>query len=201
MRLVEEKDVEIKESLQNGAGAGVFAKTRIEEGVILPYFALLKNANEAVNNQDDDTYFMAVTYVKDSKARNIKSLIADGNPRLKATRKLKPEFKATTLVNESSNSPPNCIFVNNSILSKDDIVQAFKKRKLVPITLLVTVRNIEKGEELYSMYGTDYERDYEVWKDTKGIKIDLINKAHDIVDSSRDDLVDIFCNKFGACSM
>ena len=198
MRLVQREDVAIKQSLQTGAGKGVFAKTRLQEGVVLPYFALLKNTKEAVDNQDDDTYFMAVTYVNDGKKpRNISSLIADGNPKLKAMKRLKPEFKATTLVNESSNSPPNCIFVNNSILSKNDIVQAYLKNKLIPITLLVTVRDIQAGEELYSLYGSDYERDYKVWKDRNGIRNALVNRAHDIVDESRDQLLNIFCNDFG----
>ena len=193
MRLVEADDVEIRTSDQKGAGRGVFAKRTLEEGVILPYFALIKNLEEAEENEDDDTYFMAVTYVNQyGKPRNIKALIADGNPNIKSIKKIKPHLISTTLVNESSNCPPNCVFVNNSILSKEEIVKAYKESKLVPITLLIVAKQIEKGEELYTLYGGDYERDYKIWRDRGGIKNALIDRAHDIVEESQQELADIF---------
>lgn len=193
MRLIQEDDIELKKSMQQGAGRGVFAKKRLQEGVILPYFTLLKNIEDAEENRDDDTYFMAVTYVNGkNKPRNITSLIADGNPKLKSIKKIKPHITWTAFVNESSNCPPNCIFVNNSILTKDDIVQAYKEFRPVPITLMVTARQIEKGEELYTLYGGDYERDYKIWRDRKGIKNALIDRAHDIVEASHSQLIEMF---------
>lgn len=193
MRLVQEDDVEIKASSQTGAGRGIFAKRQLEEGVVFPYFALIKNLQDAEDNEDDDTYFMAVTYVNGkNKPRNITALIADGNPKTKSIKKIKPHFRTTTLVNESSNSPPNCIFVNNSILTKDDIVQAYREFRPVPITLMITARQIEEGEELYTLYGGEYERDYKLWRDRKGIKNALIDRAHDIVEASHSQLVDMF---------
>lgn len=41
------------------------------------------------------------------------------------------------------------------------------------ITLMVTVREIEEGEWFCTLRGSEYERDYEVWRDRKGIKGDL----------------------------
>jgi hypothetical protein len=193
MRLIQKNEVEIKPSLQVGAGNGIFAKRRIEEGVVLPYFTLIKVLAETDENEEDDTYFMEVTYTNDKKKpRNISALIADGNPSIDALKKISPHLRAATLVNESTTSPPNCIFVNNSILSKKDILSAYTKSVPIPVTLLVTVTSIEKGEELYTLYGGDYAREYRVWRDRKGIKNSLVCKAYDIVEKSHDQLIDFF---------
>lgn len=187
IRMVDKDDVALRNSEMVGAGKGVFCKRGIEAGTILPYYALLKKLEEVDN--DDDTYFMSVTYVNDKgKVRNIASMVADGNPILPSMKKLPRNLRAASYVNEASTSPPNCVFVNNVCLSKNEIVKAYKSATPIPITLLVVPHDLDQGDELLTMYGSDYERDYKVWRDRKGYKDSLVNLAHEIVEECKDDI-------------
>lgn len=187
VRLVDKDDVALRNSEIKGAGKGVFCKKDFEAGTILPYYALVKRLEEA--EEDDDTYFMSVTYVNDkNKVRNIVGIVADGNPVIPAVKKLSRNLRAASYVNEGSTSPPNCVFVNNICLSKDDIVNAYRSKTPIPITLLVVPHDLERGDELLTMYGSDYERDYKVWRDRKGYKDSIVNLAHEIVEVCKDDI-------------
>lgn len=189
VRLVDKDDVALRNSEIKGAGKGVFCKRDIAAGTILPYYALVKKLQDVDDEGDDDTYFMSVTYVNDqNKVRNIASMVADGNPTLPAVKKLARNLRAASYVNEGSASPPNCVFVNNICLSKDDIVRAYKSKTPIPITLLVVPHDLDQGDELLTMYGSDYERDYKVWRDRKGYKEAIVNLAHEIVEECKDEI-------------
>ena len=113
VRLVDKDDIALRNSDIDGAGKGVFCKKEIEAGTILPYYAIVKKTS-GLDDDNDDTYFMSVTYVnEEDKTRNIQSMVADGNPTLPALKKLSRNFRAASYVNEASDSPPNCVFVNN----------------------------------------------------------------------------------------
>lgn len=191
VRLVDKDEVALRNSEIEGAGKGVFCKRDIVAGTILPYYALVKKLSD-VTEEDDDTYYMSVTYVNDqNKVRNIASMVADGNPTLPAVKKLSRNLRAASYVNEGSTSPPNCVFVNNICLSKDDIVKAYREKKPIPITLLVVPYDLDQGDELLTMYGSEYERDYKVWRDRKGYKDTIVNLAHEMVEECREDIDDI----------
>lgn len=188
VRLVEKDDVALRDSLMDGAGKGVFCKRDILGGTILPYYALVKKLTE-IDEDEDDSYYMSVTYINDSeKVRNIVSMVADGNPKLPCIKKLSRQFRAASFVNEASSTPPNCVFVNNILLTKADIVNAYRDKKPIPITLLVIPHDLDKGEELYTMYGSDYERDYKIWRDRKGFREAIVNLAHEMVEECKEDL-------------
>ena len=195
VRMVEKDDIALRDSLVEDAGKGVFCKKNISAGTILPYYALIKKMSD-VEEEEDDTYFMSVTYINDKdKTRNILSMVADGNPSIKAIKTLPRQDRAASFVNEASDSPPNCVFVNNLLLTKNEIVEAYREKKPIPITLLVIPHDLDKGEELYTMYGTDYERDYKIWRDRKGFREAIVNLAHEIVEECRDDLKELFSAK------
>lgn len=188
-RLVDKDDVALRNSEIRGAGKGVFCKRDIAAGTVLPYYALVKRLQDV--DDDDDTYFMSVTYVNEkNKVRNIASMVADGNPTLPAVKELSRNLRAASYVNEASDKPPNCVFVNNICLSKDDIVKAYRSGKPIPITLLVVPHDLERGQELLTMYGSDYERDYKVWRDRKGYKDAIVNLAHEIVEECKEDIAE-----------
>ena len=190
VRLVDKDDVALRNSEIEGAGKGVFCKRDIEAGTILPYYAIVRKLSD-VKEDEDDTFFMSVTYVnEDDKTRNILSMIADGNPTVPSLKKLPRQLRAASYVNEGSTSPPNCVFVNNLCLSKNDIIKAYREKKPIPITLLVAPHDLDKGDELLTMYGSDYERDYKVWRDRKGYKDSLVNLAHEIVEECRDEIAE-----------
>lgn len=192
VRLVEKDDIALRDSLAKNAGKGVFCKRDISAGTILPYYALIKKLSD-VEEEEDDTFFMSVTYVNDKdKTRNILSMIADGNPSLKCIKALPRQDRAASFVNEASDVPPNCVFVNNLILTKNEIVQAYREKKPIPITFLVIPHDLEKGEELYTMYGSDYTRDYKVWRDRKGFKDAIVNLSHEICEECKDDIKELF---------
>ena len=192
VRLIEKDDIALRDSRAKDAGKGVFCKRDISAGTILPYYALIKKLSD-VEEEEDDTFFMSVTYINDQdKTRNITSMIADGNPSLKSIMKLPRQSRAASFVNEASDVPPNCVFVNNLILTKNEIVQAYREKKPIPITFLVIPHDLEKGEELYTMYGSDYSRDYKVWRDRKGFKDAIINLAHEICEECKDDIRELF---------
>ena len=191
VRLVDKDEVALRTAEIEGAGKGVFCKRDIVAGTILPYYALVKKLSD-VTDEDDDTYYMSVTYVNaQNKVRNIASMVADGNPSLPAVKKLSRNLRAASYVNEGSTSPPNCVFVNNICLSKDDIVKAYREKKPLPITLLVVPYDLDQGDELLTMYGSEYERDYKVWRDRKGYKDTIVNLAHQMVEECREDIDDI----------
>ena len=190
IRLVDKEDVALRNSEIEGAGKGVFCKRDIEAGTILPYYAIVRKLSD-VKEDEDDTYFMSVTYVnEEDKTRNILSMIADGNPTMPSLKKLPRQLRAASYVNEGSASPPNCVFVNNICLSKNDIIKAYREKKPIPITLLVCPHDLDKGDELLTMYGSDYERDYKVWRDRKGYRDSIVNLAHEIVEECRDDIAE-----------
>lgn len=192
--IVDKDDIALRNSEIDGAGKGVFCKRDIKAGTILPYYALVRKLS-TVKEDEDDTFFMSVTYVNaDDKTRNILSMIADGNPSLPSIKKLTRNLRAASYVNEASTSPPNCVFVNNICLSKDDIIKAYREKKAIPITLLVVPHDLDKGDELLTMYGTEYERDYKVWRDRKGYRDSIINLAHEFVEGCRDDIAELLKN-------
>lgn len=115
-------------------------------------------------------------------------MVADGNPTLPRIKCLPRLFRAASYVNEGSTTPPNCVFVNKLTLTKDIIVKAFRDKKPIPITLLVVPHDLEKGEEFFTMYGNDCERDYKVWRDRKGYREAIVNLAHEIVDECKEDI-------------
>lgn len=187
VRLVTKEDICFKESRIENAGRGVFCKKNIKAGTILPYYAVVKKLADV--GDESDSYFMTVKYVnEEDRSRSISSMIADGNPTLPTLKKLSRHLRAAAYVNEASTSPPNCVFVNNTCLSKQDIISAYRAGKSIPITLLVIPHDLDEGDELLTMYGSDYEREYKIWRDRKGYRDAIIDLAHDIVRTNAEDL-------------
>ena len=188
IRLVEREDIAVHTSLIKGAGKGVFSKRDIPPGTILPYFALVKKIQD-VKDDEDDTYFMSVNYnTPNNKQKNLVAMISDGNPHLPCMKSLPRQFRGAPFVNEASETRPNCVFVNNLNITKEDIAKAYRNKRPLPLTFLVVPYLIEKGEELYTMYGSEYDRDYEVWQDRHGYTDAIVELSHEIVESGRETL-------------
>lgn len=189
LRLIEREDVMLRDSKIRGAGKGVFCRRDISPGTILPYYVELNKLSECAAGRDE-RYFMSVTYSnEDDKEKKLSSIVGDGNPRLSSMKSLQREFRAAPFVNEASTHPPNCVYVRNPSIRKEDVISAYRQRKPLAITLLVVPYHVEKGEELFTMYGSEYGRDYPIWKDKNGY-MDAINEiAHSIVDGGSKDIV------------
>lgn len=187
VRRVEPADISLKASSIPGAGNGVFAKRSLAAGTILPYYTIIQSVDSPDFDMMDDTYFMTASYMNASgKFRAINKVVANGDPSLEGLRRLRAVDRHASCINESSDNPPNCVFVNNPFITKNDIHDSLEKGYPTPITLVVVPYDIAKGSELFTMYGSDYSRGYKVWRDRKGIKDDLINVANDIVEFNGD---------------
>lgn len=195
VRRAETHDVSLKTSSIPGAGKGVFAKRSIPAGTILPYYAVTQLVDSPEYESIDNTYFMTASYRNAAgKFRAINSVVANGDPSLSRLRKLRAVDRYASCINESSNSPPNCVFVNNPFLTKADIYESLSKGYPVPVpvALVVVPYDIDKGSELFTMYGSDYHREYKVWRDRRGIKDDLVYVSNDIVETHEDSVGELF---------
>ncbi len=176
-----------------GAGKGVFAKKPLPAGTILPYYTMTQLVESPDFDLMDNTYFMTASYRNASgKFRAINKVVSNGDPSLTGLRRLRPVDRHAACINESSDSPPNCVFVNNPFITKNDIYDSLEKGTPLPMTLMVVPYDIAKGSELFTMYGSDYHREYKVWRDRKGIKDDLISLSHDIVEFHGDAVKEMF---------
>lgn len=185
VRIVDKDDIALRTSSIEGAGKGVFCKRGIPARTILPFYALIKKLSH-VKDGTDHSYFMSVSYMNsNNEARCIQTLIADGNPTLSCTKKLPRSLRAASYVNESTKAAPNCVFVKNPCISKQDVINSHREKKPIPVTLLVVPRDLQEGEELLTMYGPDYKRTYNVWIDKKGYKDKIVDLAHEIVDENK----------------
>ena len=184
-------DVSIKPSSVEGAGNGVFAKQDLPAGKILPYYAVVKKMSKI--DDDDDTYFMTITYTNENnKSRCLPGVVADGHPGQDEISSLPKWYRTASIVNEATTSAPNAIFIQNTNLTKDHIVECYKSKTPIVIALLVLPQDVTKGQELFTMYGSDYERDYEVYDVDTDESDDNINIAHDIVESNKENLGSCF---------
>jgi len=196
VRSISSSDVVLRASSMPGGGNGLFARRRIPAGTILPYSTIVKLIDDPVIDEEDDTYFMTVTYLNDKKKfRTIGKLVADGNPRLKGLSSIPVCSRMASYVNESSTSPPNCIFVDNPGIDKDSVYKCLVSGKPMASTLLVIPHDIAQGEELFTLYGSDYNRGYKVWRDRRSIKSDLIIYSNDIAEYHMEELRGMFAVK------
>jgi len=193
VRIVRSDEVVIKESSIPGAGNGIFAKKNIPAGTVIPYYTIVKIVDSPDFEKVIDTYFMTVTYMNSKgRYRTIGKLIADGNPDLPGIKVLRNAYRVSAFANESPIKPPNCIFVNNPAITKDKVYECLANNTPMVSTLLVVPRDIKRGEELFTLYGSDYDRSYKVWRDRGGQKDELIGLSHDIVEFHKDKVCSLF---------
>lgn len=84
-------------------------------------------------------------------------------------------------------SPPKCVLVGNGLVTKEYVNNCLDACAILPVALLVVP--VSKGTELFTMYGSDYSsREYKPWRDRKGHKKRVIDKAHYLVDTNSEQL-------------
>ena len=162
VHLIEKKEYTIKDSTIPCAGSGLFSKRDIPAGTILPYNTFVKKYS-GLSEDEDPTYFMAISYKENGKEKTLRNFITDGNPNLfKGSKK---NLSAAAYVNEASLYPPNCVFVTNPIITKESVINSYKYKKMITSSLLVVPFELKKGEELFTMYGPSYDtREYKQWR-------------------------------------
>ena len=193
MRQIQSSDVILKPSSMPGGGNGLFARRMIPAGTVLPYSTIVKLVDDPDIESHEDTYFMTVTYLNNkNKFRTIGKLVADGNPRLSGLAGIKAVHRMAAYVNESSNCPPNCIFVDNPAIDRDSVYKSLARGTPMASTLLIVPHDIKQGKELFTLYGSDYQRGYKVWRDRRDAKNDMIIYANDIAEYHVEEIRDMF---------
>ncbi|ACH46815.1 unknown [Feldmannia species virus] len=189
LHLIQREDVSTRESQIRGAGLGVFCKKPLEPGTILPMYAVVRKVSE-IDSTDDSSYYMSISYTNSrGDKRNLTNIVSDGNPNLPSLKKLPRNMRAASYVNEASRYPPNCIFISNPMLTKEDVTRAYRYKTPIVSALLVVPRFIGKGEELFTLYGKDFVRHYSPWSGKDEDTRELQDLAHEIVSSVEDELV------------
>lgn len=191
IRPVKETDIELRPSSMVGAGTGLFATTKLKAGTMMRYMTTLHKINEVEESQDE-TYFMSVSYMEDGISKCSRGMIGNGDPSIHPMCEMKKIDTAASYINEASIMPPNCIFVQNEHLTKEDVKKYHKQSKPVAIAYIVIPFDIEKGEELFTMYGSSYGREYKVWRDRHGYKGNIVNVAQEMVDGKVKYIHDMF---------
>lgn len=190
-RPVSRGDVTVKKSSIPGAGKGVFCKRDVCAGTTIPYFGIAKKTGNVTEGEDG--YCMSVTYVNErGKVRALPGTVVDGDPEQEELAELPKRFRAASMVNEAAHSNPNAIFVPNCSLCKEDIVTAYNEKQPINIALLVVPRGLKEGEEVLTMYGSDYDRGYEVYDVDTEENNDDINEAHRIIESAKETIGECF---------
>jgi len=185
IHLLDKKDYRIKDSSIPNAGKGIFCKKDIPAGTIIMYNTIVKK-NLELPEDEDPTYYMATSYIENGKDKTLRNFITDGNP--KYFKGKKKHLATAAYVNEASEFPPNCVFVTNPTITKEDIIESYKNKRVLQACLLIVPFEVKKGEELFTMYGSHYDhRNYKQWRDRKGLKTKLIDEAHRLsTDHSRE---------------
>jgi len=177
------RDIVKRESSIPGGGSGIFARCDLPAGTMLPYYSIVKSIHD--ESDDIDIYNMTVYCEgKSGKIRAIRDIIADGNPEQEKLKCLNKRCTFAAYINEASSSPPNCAIVNNPGITKSIAQESLKKCIPIAVSFIVVPFPVSKGEELFTMYGSDYQRGYSIWRDKRGLKDKLINASHDIVDTN-----------------
>jgi len=193
IRQIQSSDVILKASSMPGGGNGLFARRDIPAGTILPYSTIVTLADDPEMDEKNDTYFMTVSYLnKKNKFRTIGKLVADGNPKLSGLSKMKAVHRMASYANESSSSPPNCIFVDNPAIDRDAVYTSLERGTPMVSTLLVVPYDLKKGTELFTLYGSDYQRGYKVWRDRRDIKNKMVIYCNEIAEYHVDELSEMF---------
>ena len=190
VQIIEKRQYIIKESGIPCAGSGLFAKKDISPGTILPYNTFVKKYSD-LSEDEDPTYFMAIAYKENGKDKTLRNFVTDGNPKLfKGSKK---NLSAAAYVNEASLYPPNCVFVTNPLITKENVIETYKNKHILTSSFLVVPFEIKKGEELFTMYGPSYEtREYKQWRDKNGYKNRLIEESHLHVNSNVEEIKNLF---------
>lgn len=185
-RPVSKGDISIRKSSIDGAGQGLFCKRDLAAGTTFPYYGVVKKSSTVADGDDD--YCMNISYTNErGKSRSLPAMLADGNPSQEVIASLPKRFRAAQMVNEPTNSQPNSILVPNPTISKRDIVAAYEHKKPVNVALLVIPCDLEKDEEIFTMYGSDYcARGYDLYDVDTEENDDNIDKAHDIAEAARE---------------
>jgi len=186
MHLLEKKDYVIKKSSVPNAGKGIFCKRDIPAGTIITYNTIVKKCIE-LDEHENPTYHMTISYIENGKERSVRKFISDGNPKyFKGSQK---HLAAGAHVNEASQFPPNCIFVTNPFITKEQIYESYKTKNVLPSCFLVVPFELKKGQELFTMYGSCYnDRNYKQWRDRAGYRDRLIEEAHHIMNNNQTEL-------------
>lgn len=195
IHVLQDGEFSIKKSTVKGAGLGLFSKTKIRAGTIIPYNTLIKKYAD-VSEEEDDTYYMGVSYLDEKgESKTLRGYIADGNPSQKCFKRKRSSLVAASYVNEASSSPPNCVFVSNPLHTKESLKKLTKgKPEIFASCFLIVPWEIKEGQELFTMYGPSYSvRNYKQWRDRNGYKRDLIDESHSIIDKYKDYLREILC--------
>ena len=193
IRPVKETEVELRPSSMVGAGTGLFAKKKIKAGTMMRYITVLYKTHE-IGDKQDETYFMSVSYVEDGISKSARGIVGDGNPSMSPMCKMKKVDTVASYINEASIMPPNCIFVQNDNLTKADVKRCHKEHKPITIAYIIVPVDIEKGKELFTMYGSSYSRGYKTWRDRNGHKDNLVGISQEMVDGESKYIHDMFIN-------
>ncbi|AAR26929.1 FirrV-1-B54 [Feldmannia irregularis virus a] len=178
---ISREDVSIRQSTIPGAGMGVITKRPLQAGTILPYFTLIYKTS-ALDPDVDDTYFSSICYNNNRQEdKMLSNMIGDGNPHIKAIKKLRRDFRTAPYVNEAyDKKKPNTILMTNPSLTKDQIVSAYRSKTPIATSLLVVPKDIPKNVELLTLYGKSYHRNYPQWSGKKSFLTELVQIAHEI---------------------
>ena len=174
----------VEESKQGpNSGNGVFCNKDVKAGTILPYFAV------AFKDKDDEdmdrTYVMSADYMsKKGNHRTLDGYSLDGNPTIDLLKDIENYKKTAAQINEASfGNLPNCLFVSNPSITRQDIKDSFKNKTAIPIVYVVVTENVLKDSELLTCYGKEYgERTYKPCKMKKRKYQETIDMAYEYVE-------------------
>lgn len=190
---ISREDVSVRESTIPGAGMGVITKRPLKAGSMLPYYTLVKKVSQLPEG-GDSCYYSNISYVnKDGKDKILSKMIGDGNPHIKPMKKLPREFRTAPYVNEAYDKVnPNIILVTNPTLTKEQIIKAYRHEKPLATSLLVLPQDVPKGQELLTLYGKDYKRNYHPWKGKKKLFTEFVQTAIDFTEDFDEDIATQF---------
>lgn len=188
MHILDEKDYVIKDSSVPNAGKGLFCKRDIPAGTMVPYNTIVKKEVE-LSEDEDRIYHMTISYFENNKEKYMRKFVSDGHP--KYFKGSKKKLSVGSRVNEASLYPPNCIFVVNPFVTKEDFINAYKNTDIITSCFLLVPFGLKKGQELFTMYGPSYGREYKQWRDRNGYRDNLIDEAHEIM-NDKDNMLELY---------
>jgi len=175
----------VEDSTQgSGSGSGVFCSEDVEPGTILPYYAVA--FKEKGSDDIDRTYVMSADYLSaKGNHRTLTGYSMDGNPEIEKMKDVEPYKKMAAQINEASfGNVPNCLFVSNPSITRQEIKDSLINSTAIPITYVVVMDKIQKNTEMVTCYGKDYgDRDYKPCKMKKRKFQETVDMAYEYVES------------------
>lgn len=177
-------EFEVRDS--GASGKGLFAVEDVAAGAVLYYGAYVRGVDDSGSGSP---YAMnAYTITEEGDIDPEERWFFDGTPSAEL-QAVHPAMAYGSYVNESAqDQSPNCLLMPNPLLSATDIQAAIELQQPIVGGLLVTVRDICRGEELLTFYGSDYDRSYKSFdwmQDEAASRMygRLMSKAYDGIDA------------------